>query len=491
MSDLARRLPLRITPDPARVLARLFVPGHEQLDTESRATGVLARILRLDDAQVTTQLAHVRTRFAARHRDFDAVLARTFALLAHRIPDGQVLTHERQLLLGAFFTHEFSVEAAALFNPSVVAHPDQSGVAPGDLRFVMSLRAVGEGHLSSVELRTGTYSPGGRLALDAPSGHLEQGERAPAHEQRALFAALLEENGADDESSRFLLSRLPATFAPSDLVAALAALEGQATTRHGGAHTAVLARRLAQCRYTVTFDPASSIDERVLWPEGPTEERGIEDVRLVTVTLEDGSRLVRGTYTAYDGRHIAPQALSTRDFRTFDVGQLAGPGARNKGLAFFPRPIGGRMVALSRWDRENCSVTTSEDGLRWDEPRTVHGPSRPWELIQTGNCGSPLETDRGWLVLTHGVGPMRTYSMGALLLDLDDPTRVVGVLDEPLLAPDASEREGYVPNVVYSCGAVRHGDEVLLPYGASDSTVRFATLDLPEVLDRLTDPPPA
>lgn len=486
------RLPVALRPDPARVLTRLFVPGHELvLETESRATGVLARILALTEDEVAVTLDDVLARYRSRHRDLPGIFAADYGRIAHRVPGGDELTPQRRALIGAWFTHEYAIEAAALFNPSVVPHPDQSGLPEGHVRFVMSLRAVGEGHLSSVEFRTGVLGSGHDLVLDDPGPHVEAGRVGPAHHDRALFAALLADDGAAAESTSFLAGALPERFDDDELERALAGLARERVTRPGWSRTADLARLRARGTYEVEFPAASGLAERVLWPHGPAESRGMEDARFVRFVDDDGRVSYLATYTAYDGDRIAPQRIETADFRTFRITPFAGPAAQNKGMALFPRTVGGRHVALSRWDRENTAIATSVDGLRWGVPQTLHVPGRPWELTQTGNCGSPLETAAGWLVLTHGVGPMREYSIGALLLDLDDPTRVLGALREPLLRPAEDEREGYVPNVVYSCGALLHGDRLLLPYGASDSTVRFAVVDVPALLARLVaDGPP-
>jgi len=473
--------------DPARVLARLFVPGHELLpDAQSRATSVLQRILALDEPEVDRSLARVRDRFSARHRDLPGVLRAHADQIAHRLPDGAVLSAARRALLGATFTQEYAVEAAALFNPSVVAHPDQSGLPAECCRLVLSLRAVGEGHLSSVEFRTGVLGPGGQLHLDAAGGHVEAGQVRPTTHHRDLLAARLAEQGDDAEGARFLLSRLPERFVDADLDTALAALAGQRVTRLGSASTQDLARRLVSCSYEVDFPRETALDERVLWPHGPSESHGIEDARFVRSRAHDGTVTYRATYTAFDGAHITPQVIETADFRSFRLSQLAGPAARDKGMALFPRTVGGRHLALARWDRESIALATSADGRWWERGSTLHRPGRAWELVQTGTCGSPVETDAGWLVLTHGVGPMREYALGALLLDLDEPHRVLGALPEPLLTAGMGERDGYVPNVVYSCGALLHRDRLLLPYGVSDSSVRFALVDVPRLLELLT-----
>lgn len=494
MSPLVTRTGVGLTADASRVLARLFVPGRELLaDRESRATGVLARVLDLPDDAAERTLADVVAGFGHRHRDLPGVLAHHFEQVAHRLDESETaaLSPDRRALVGAWFTNEYAVEGAALFNPSAVPHPDQGGLAPGQLRFVMSLRAVGEGHLSSVGFRTGVVGPGQQLVLDDPGPHVETGTVSPTLHDRDLFAAKLADAGADTESASYLVRRLDARFDEVDLERALVSLATQPLTRQGGTSTEDRARHLLRCSYEVAFPPATTIAERVLWPQGPSESHGLEDARFVRVELPDGSSTYRATYTAYDGQQIAPQLIETADFATFRVSQLAGPAARDKGMALFPRTVGGRYLALSRSDRETTGVTSSADGRWWDAPVAVHAPHQPWELIQTGNCGSPVETDRGWLVLTHGVGPMRQYAIGALLLDLDDPTEVVGELRGPLMSPEADERDGYVPNVLYSCGALRHGDQLLLPYGASDASVRFAFVDLPALVERvLADGPP-
>ncbi len=408
--------------------------------------------------------------------------------IAHRIPEAADLSDERRSLVGACFTHEFAVEAAALFNPSAVAHPDQAGLSPGSCRFILSLRAVGEGHLSSVEFRTGVLGRAGDLDIDDPGAHIEAGRTLPTSHDRQVFAAALVGQDIDRESAAFVISRLGPHFRADELDAVLGALGEERLMRPTVARTAELARRIAACTYEVEFPPESTLPERVLWPRSPSESRGIEDARFVRIEDED---VYRATYTAFDGASITPQLIETDDFRHFRMSQLVGPAAQNKGMALFPRRVDGRYLALSRWDRENNSIASSPDGVWWGETRTLQTPSRPWELLQIGNCGSPIETEAGWVVLTHGVGPMREYSIGALLLDLNDPSRVVGALREPLLAPDDDTRDGYVPNVVYSCGALRHHDQLLLPYGASDASVRFAIVALPPLIERLTaDGPP-
>jgi predicted GH43/DUF377 family glycosyl hydrolase len=470
--------------DPARVLARLFVPGREiSLDGRSRASDVLSRILALPDGEVATTLQRVLARYTSRHRDLAGVLKANYEQVAHRVPQDVDPSAEQRDLIGACFTHEYSVEAAALFNPSVVPHPDQSGLAPGETRFVMSLRALGEGHLSSVEFRSGAVGPGQALRLDDPGPHIETGRVGPTTHDRGVFAAMLAAQDVDRESAAYVVGLLSAWFDDAQLETALAALTRERLTRSGARRTAEHSRRIIADSYQVEFSQDSALAERVLWPHGSSESHGIEDARFVR---DEDEGTYRATYTAFDGRSITPQLIETDDFRIFRISQLAGPAAKNKGMALFPRKVGGRHVALSRWDGENNAVTTSRDGLWWGDPHPLDIPTSPWALTQTGNCGSPVETEAGWVVLTHGVGPMREYTIGALLLDLDDPAKVIGALREPLLVPADDERDGYVPNVVYSCGSMRLGEQLLMPYGVSDSAVRFAFVDLPLLLERLT-----
>ncbi|MGB6453345.1 MAG: glycoside hydrolase family 130 protein [Streptosporangiaceae bacterium] len=461
------------------------MPGQETLIRgEPRAMAVINRVLDLSDEQVAATLARTLARFSAGHRDLPGTLELNFQQIAHRL-DGEItLGSARRQLIGAYFTQEYALEAAALFNPSMVAHPDQAGCGPGEVRFVMSLRAVGEGHLSSIEFRTGIIDESG-IRLDPPGRFPDTGRTLPVPHDRDLFRANLADLGPEDENARFLWSVLPARFTMAELDAALAELSGQQVTRSDSAALADRVRWLAASSYAVEFDPDSALSERVIWPAGPAESHGMEDARFVRFT--DGDDLAYyATYTAFDGSQVAPHLLQTEDFRTFTVSALSGPAARNKGMALFPRRIGGRYAALSRWDRETNAIGYSADGHRWGEAITVQTPTRPWELIQLGNCGSPIETPMGWLVFTHGVGPMREYAIGVVLLDLEQPERLIAALPEPLLIADESERDGYVPNVVYSCGPMLHGGSIVLPYGCSDSSVRIAMVDLSLLLERLT-----
>jgi predicted GH43/DUF377 family glycosyl hydrolase len=482
---LLARTQHRLQPDASRTLCRLFVPGQETLIRGgSRAMAVIDRVLELSEQEVERALARTLARFSDRHRDLAETLEHNFGLVAHRLGAEIKVGRARQRLIGAYFTQEYALEAAALFNPSIVAHPDQAGCSPGEVRFVMSLRAVGEGHLSSIEFRSGTIGSDSVIRFDPPGRFLDTGCPRSVPHDRNLFQEKLTELGHQDENARFLWSILPSRFTSAELDVALAELSRQHVTRGDSAVLADRVRWMAASNYAVEFDERHPLSERVLWPTGPAESNGMEDARFVRFT--DGEDLIYyATYTAFDGSQVAPQLLETRDFRTFTVSQLSGPSAKNKGMALFPRRIAGRYAALSRWDRESNAIGYSDDGLRWSEAITVQAPTCPWELIQLGNCGSPIETPVGWLVFTHGVGPMREYAIGVVLLDLDEPERLIAALSEPLLMADESEREGYVPNVVYSCGPMIHGETIVLPYGCSDSSVRTATVDLSLLLERL------
>lgn len=487
---LAVRTGDRLRPDPRRVIVKLFVPGEESPDSPSRAQAVIDRILAMTDPQVAEALSAALAAFAQRHRDLPAVLRRHFAVVAHGRRGVDELSEQRELLIGAYFTHEYAVEAAALCNPSMVAHPDQTGLAAGQIRFLMSVRAIGEGHLSGIGFRTGVAGPGGQLVFDDPSATLVTGTSRPPVYDRGQISATLAGLDVDEETVDLLLRGLPDRFDAEELHRGTGALHPHLLARRAGQRAVEVVSAVSATNYDLTFAADTAIGERLLWPNSPTESHGMEDARFVRFTDHDGSVRYCATYTAYDGERIAPQLLMTEDFRTFSVRQLTGSAAADKGMALFPRPVGGRYLALSRWDRETTSLASSDDGYFWRRGPVLHAPGRGWELVKVGNCGSPVETDRGWLVLTHGVGVMRTYAIGALLLDLDDPTRVLAALPEPLLVADVSERDGYVPNVVYSCGALRHGDTLIIPYGASDAFIRVAEVHLPALLDRLVAAPP-
>jgi predicted GH43/DUF377 family glycosyl hydrolase len=476
----------RLPPDPRRVIAKPYLPGEDGVaGGESRAGLLVRRVLAIPEAEVATLLGGIRADFSGRHRAFEETLDRHYQLVAAHVPAGTALTAERRALIGAYFTHEYSVEGAALFNPSIVPAPDQTGMGPGQQRFIMSLRAVGEGHISSIEFRSGVIDSGG-LSLEEPSGVLVTGRRAPARGyDLRRFKAKLIELGAGNELAWTVLGRLSPHFTLAELEESLARLEAEGPSHAISYETLKIIRLLAASNYVTSFPPDSRIDERVIFPAGPNETRGMEDARFVRFVDDRGTAKYYATYTAYDGFQILPQLIETEDFLSFNISTLNGFAAQNKGMALFPRQVGGKYVMLSRKDRENLHLATSDDVHFWNDVTELDRPLAPWQLLQIGNCGSPLETEAGWLVLTHGVGAMRRYGIGAILLDLEDPRRVIGRLREPLLLPDATEREGYVPNVVYSCGGIVHGHQLVLPYGFSDSGIGVASISMSELLGAL------
>jgi predicted GH43/DUF377 family glycosyl hydrolase len=486
-SGLARRTAVRLPADPSRVVSRLFVPGQEGFELQdSRAGAVLRRILALSDDDVEYSLNDLLARFESRHRDLVGTFRRHARELADRLNPADDLSESRWLLLGAAFTSEYAIEGAALCNPSVVSHPDQSGTDSGSMRFVMSVRGIGEGHQSSIGFRTGTVDAGGTVSVDDPAPFATVGATAPTVLSAAVFRSELTRLDDAGEAADFVLNALDAQFTRDALEKRLGRLETSLRTRGHGAETIALIRSIANRAYSISFSDEVPLSERVLWPATAAEAAGMEDARFVRFCHDDGSIAFYATYTAYSGSVISQQLLATDDFRRFTSLPLVGQAAANKGLALFPRRINGRFAAMSRSDRESNTVAYSDDLSVWTDAFPCQQPVEAWEALQLGNCGSPIETDAGWLVLTHGVGPMRTYSIGAILLDLDDPTRVLGHLRRPLLSPAPSEQDGYVPNVVYSCGALVHADTLVIPYGISDAAIGIATVELPELLDAIT-----
>lgn len=477
-----RRTHLVLRPDPRRVLARPLNLGNDQ-----RTRTICLRVMALSEAEVGALLHQVEHEFGGRHLETRAFLKRRFEAVRHCLAPGEELSPERELLLGAYFSHEYSLEAAALFNPSIVPHPNQSDLPPGTLRFVLSLRATGEGHISSITFRTGLLDANNNITINEPTRYCLEPTQVPnASYQKDLFERKVAELGLTGDFSRRLFQGLPEAFTLEQLRGGVAAAEKIAQARDQ--ETEATARKLlmlAQSNYEVHFSPQSRLSERVLFPVTPSQSNGIEDARFVRFQNDDGSHTFYATYTAYDGKLILPQFIETPDFLHFKFITLNGPAVQNKGMALFPRKINGRYAMLGRQDYENIYLMFSDDLHFWYGTQLLLQPAFPWEFIQIGNCGSPIETEAGWLVMSHGVGPMRKYCIGAFLLDLEDPTRVIGRLREPLLKAEEDEREGYVPNVVYSCGSLVRNRQLIIPYAMSDYASTFATASLDEVLERM------
>ena len=478
----AKRIGPTLTPDRARVLMRSFRPSTDEI-----ARRIIARVVALSEEEVIGLLDQVIGEFADRHEQVENILRKRFADLIIHLESGVELSPRRQMLIGSYFTHEYSPESAALFNPSIVSHPDQSGLPAGALRFILSLRATGEGHISSITFRTGILSARHRITLTPPVPFMTEPQRVPtAAYTKGLFTHKLEEAGVQNDFCRRVMEKLHEDFTLKELHAVLLA---SGLTSDTSDATASRAARgillLAESNYEVNFAPHSLVSQRVLFPSAPSQSNGIEDARFVRFQNDDGTFRYYATYTAYDGRITLPQLLETPDFLHFKFNTLNGPAVQNKGMALFPRKINGQYAMLSRQDDENILLMFSDNIRLWREPRLLLSPKQPWEFIKMGNCGSPIETERGWLVLSHGVGAMRKYCLGAFLLDLHDPRRVIGRLREPFLSPNEAEREGYVPNVVYTCGALIHGGELIIPYAMSDSTCSFATVGVDQLLDAM------
>jgi len=440
----------------------------------------------LSEDEVERVAAELLAAFSDRHREYFAMLADHASMMRSHVQSAPVMSEARSLVLGASFTAEYAVEGAALCNPSAVLHPDQSGLADGQARIAISLRGIGEGHISSIGFTSAIVGAGPTWAFETRSLPIVASTSAPAQWQKTHLRAVLADEGRVDGLGRSVLSRLPAVFTGIDLEHALAAERQDLLTTSGGQVTVALLRRLVASAYVVGFPADLALSQQVLLPSAPDESNGMEDARFVRFVGGDGSVEYRATYTAFDGRKIAPRLLISSDLRTFQAHRLAGPAARNKGMALFPRMVDGQYRSLCRSDGESTSIATSVDGFVWSAPEVIQAPQAAWEVLQVGNCGPPIETDRGWLVLTHGVGPMRRYSIGAILLDIDDPTRVVARLDRPFLEPSAAERDGYVPNVVYSCGGVVHDGLLWMPYGISDSRIGVVWASVDELLSEMT-----
>jgi predicted GH43/DUF377 family glycosyl hydrolase len=476
-----RRTTTLLGPDRSRVLLRPFHPGSRQ-----RAERVVARIMAIPEPRVGPLLEAVMVEFFGRHRQISQQLIDRFEKIRYLLAPGDELSEQRRLLIGSYFVAEFSLESAALFNPSIVPHPDQSDVPDGGLRFILSLRATGEGHVSSITFRTGMIHADHRIEVTRPTGLLTEPRQIPNPSyEKALFERKLFEVGFATDFTRRVMSRLDEVFGLEVLRSGLdAELKQSRESDEEKTHqiTAEGIWMLAKSNYEVQFEPDQNLSERIIFPATPSQRNGIEDARFVHFQNDDGTRTYYATYTAFDGKLVLPELVATCDFLHFRFATLNGPAAQNKGMALFPRKINGQYAMLSRQDNENIYVMFSDNIHFWYDTKLVMKPKFPWELIQLGNCGSPIETDAGWLVLSHGVGPMRKYCIGAFLLDRDNPAKVIGRLQKPLLKPNHNEREGYVPNVVYTCGALLHDGELVVPYGLADYATSFATIPLHELL---------
>jgi predicted GH43/DUF377 family glycosyl hydrolase len=479
---VARRREETFRLDSSRVITKPFIPGGPD-----RIRDVINRVLTLSEIDVEQILEGLKRNFEGRHKDIWEVFRENFEQVRHFVPQEQTLTDNKCLLIGSYFTHEFSIQSAAFFNPSIVPHPDQSGLKPGELRFVLSFRSTGEGHVSSIEFRSGVLKNDNSIVFDPVSRYVERAKvvKNPKY-YLGNFVRKLGEMGWKNEVSEAIFSRLKEEFSFEELEKAIAWYrEKSENSRARTEETVDNLLWLARSNYEIRFDPEHRLSERIIFPVSRNESSGIEDARFVRFVDDDGEVTYYGTCTAFNGWTILPQLIVTKDFLHFRMITLNGEYAKDKGMALFPRRINGRYVMISRVDGENMYIMTSDNVHFWDEAERLQEPTDPWEFIQIGNCGSPIETPEGWVLLTHGVGPMRQYFIGATLLDLDQPNRVIGKLRDPLLVPNREEREGYVPNVVYSCGSLIHNEELIIPYAMSDRASTIAMVSVGDLLSAL------
>jgi len=476
---------MKITKNPVRLHASakgvithfLFLPGN------NRISNVIQRVESLTEEEVLSCMNKVMKQFEGRHRNLEDAFINHFNRLNHQYRDHLLnFSPTRKLLLGAFFTKEYSIKAAALFNPSIVPHPDQDNLKPGEQRFVMSLRATGEGHISSIVFQTGVVDVGGNIMLDDASGYftcLEKNEGA-VYTKDFIRKRLAVLPGFKTE----ILDQLPDSFTATEAVNKIQLKQGELLQNNPLSSSISQLSEILDTNYELEQSSHLPINEKVIFPNAKGERMGMEDVRFVK--FEDGEQsCYYGTYTAYNGKDIKTQLIETKDFNVFKARTLYGSAVSDKGMALFPEKVNGKYVMVSRQGGEKINIMFSDDLHLWENYQLLMEPHFTWELVQLGNCGSPIKTDKGWLLLTHGVGTMRTYVISAILLDLLDPSKIVGRLSVPLLEADEQEREGYVPNVVYTCGLMRHQDLLIIPYAVSDSATAFATIELRELLNEM------
>jgi len=474
---IIKRIKKRFQPDFSRVIIKLHVPSGD-----GRIEKIISRVLSLSETKAKSVLDDVIKRFSSRHKNIWGAFDKHYNEIKRYIPIGTQISDTRRMLLGAYFSLEYSVQAAAFFNPSIVEHPDQSNLPDKSLRFVLSFRSVGEGHISSIEFRSGVVNGKGEFTFDKASPFVERATAVnnPVYDKSTFFIKLAEMQKKESAISQKVKAQLPDKFLLSDLTAVLRLVTGP---DHDDIRESMI--WLARSNYELHFKLDQTLSERIIFPASQNDSNGIEDARFVRFTDDNGNATYYATYTAYNGLRILPQILETKDFLEFKIITLNGKYAENKGMAFFPRKINGKYMMISRIDGENIFIMSSENIYFWQTADLLIEPESEWEFMQIGNCGSPIETLEGWLVLTHGVGPMREYCIGVILLDLEDPSKVIGHLVDPLIVPAEDEREGYVPNVVYSCGAIAHHDNLIIPYAMSDTCSGLATVSVSELLKNI------
>ena len=477
----------RYYPDSKRVITRFF--AH----TEMKAKSIISKISDMSEQEAEISLNQVLREFAKRHRNIIKIFLTNYAKVSqylNEFPESpEKMSSTKKLLVGSFFTMEYSVESAALFNPSIVKHPEQSGLEEGQERIIMSYRATGESHISSIVFRSGIIDKNNNLTFDPKGNYVAEAETIKDHiYDKNEFIVILQEHEVRNSISTEILSKLNDEFYYTDLKDLINKIRDTRKLNLDENKTIKQMMWLAKSHYEVVFSQETDISERVIFPVSTTESRGIEDARFVKFIDDDGEITYYATYTAYDGYTILPKLIETKNFYHFKNLPLHGECIKDKNFALFPRKVNGQYAMLSRIDGVNHYIMFSNSLTLWDHATLLLEPKYTWELIQIGNCGSPIETEEGWIVITHGVGQMRKYSLGAILLDLQDPTKVIGSLKEPLIVPNEDEREGYVPNVVYTCGAIINNNELIIPYAISDYASSFATVNVKVLIEKLKEP---
>ncbi|MDQ7878470.1 glycosylase [Microbacterium sp. QXD-8] len=478
--------PAALHHEPSRVVDRLFLPGEETRTAHSRMLPIIERVRAVPREEVSALAEAIVADFATRQPEAASILLSNAHALVARVDAEHDLTDAQLLVVGSAFTAQYAVEGAALCNPSAVEHPSQAGLGDGELRVAVSLRCIGEGHTSSIGFAEAVIGADDTWVFGERATPPTRADVAIGTWSRADFARTLDVADRLDDLAGAVLAALPDRFTGNELEAAIEALPTKLAMRPTSRRPMHALRDVAASRYRLGFDADVELSARTIMPVLPEEDRGVEDARFVRFIGGDGGVEYRGTYTAYDGRTVGPRLLTSPDLVSFESQRLGGSGARGKGMALFPRLVDGRHLAIARGDGENIGLSSSDDGVLWDDLGVIHAPTEVWELIQLGNCGSPIETSRGWLLLTHGVGPLRTYSLGALLLDLDDPSRILARTREPLLTPEGDMVDGYVPRVVYSCGGIVHRERLWVPTGIGDSRIRMYSAPLDRVWDAMS-----
>jgi predicted GH43/DUF377 family glycosyl hydrolase len=465
--------------DPKRVILLYNYLGVGVYATEKRAVKLLQRVLKLTEEEVETMYDELLREFNHRHKNLDAAFLKYYNKIHDLVPSNLQISEKKKLLLGAHFTKEYSNQSAALFNPSIVPHPNQENLNEGEKRFVISLRSVGEVHISSIEFREGIISKEGEVTLDniTPFATLCDKDLTTIYHKDQL----IERATSIPNFDTGIFDALQNDFTYQDYKVAL---EAKVFIDYN-ADAQKFLFDFMDTNYNLVADAKAPLCERVIFPSAKGESMGMEDVRFVEFTYENGRKEFIGTYTAYDGYKITPQLIMTEDFIHFQIRTMFGKAVSDKGFALFPEKINGKYVMTARQGGEDLTIMKSDDLYHWEEYEVIMSPQYPWGLVQQGNCGSPIKTEKGWLLLTHAVGPLRKYVISAILLDLEQPYKIIGTLNTPLISPNEDEREGYVPNVVYSCGAMKHNGNLIIPYAMSDSASSFATVSVAEILKNM------